>query len=148
MNPQALLISIRPRFAEMIFNGTKTVELRRVCPRVRKGDLALVYVSSPLMEVQGAFEVASVITDSPAKLWIRVGKKTGITRTEFMNYFSGKKQGHALCIKRAWKLGAVIALSSLRQQARGFQPPQSYRYVCSATMPKALGARLELAGRN
>jgi len=53
----AFLISIRPRFAEMIFSGSKTVELRRVCPKVSVGDLALVYVSSPAMELRGSFEV-------------------------------------------------------------------------------------------
>lgn len=132
----------------MIFNGTKTVELRRVCPRVQKGDLALIYVSSPSMEVQGAFEVAKVISDSPTRLWMRIGKKSGVTRSEFMEYFSGKTLAHAVQIKRAWKLDSAIALSSLRQESRGFQPPQSYRYVGSEKMPKKLGARLELAGRN
>lgn len=132
----------------MIFSGTKTVELRRVCPRVRKGDLALVYVSSPSMEVQGAFEVAKVISDSPARLWTRIGKRSGITRVEFMDYFAGKTLAHAIQIKRAWKLDSAIALSSMRQESRGFHPPQSFRYVGSEKMPKKLGERLELAGRN
>src|SRR5258708_10947703 len=68
----AFLISIRPRFAEMIFSGSKTVELRRVCPKVSIGDLALVYVSSPAMELRGSFEVGKILTGSPTALWKKV----------------------------------------------------------------------------
>jgi predicted transcriptional regulator len=148
MKPQALLISIRPRYAEMIFKGTKLYELRRVCPRVRKGDIALVYVSSPSMELQGAFEIAEIVSDSPTKLWARVGNDTGLTQTEFLSYFREKKRAHAIRIKRAWKLSEPIALASLREDARGFSPPQSYRYVSSPKMPRKLGARLGMMGKN
>src|ERR1035437_3506082 len=92
MNNHALLISIRPRFAEMIFAGSKTVELRRVCPRISSGDLALVYVSSPTKELQGAFEVGKVISATPSVLWRKIGKKSGITRAEFFAYFQRSEE--------------------------------------------------------
>jgi predicted transcriptional regulator len=129
MNRHALLISIRPRFAEKIFDGSKTVELRRVCPKIVAGDLALVYVSSPTKEVQGAFEVARVITSSPTVLWRRIGKKSGVTRAEFFAYFHGKKEAHALVIKQAWKLAIPIPLTDLRRRKGGFRPPQSFHYL-------------------
>lgn len=125
----AFLISIRPRFAEMIFAGTKTVELRRVCPKVVGGDLALVYVSSPAMELRGSFEVGEIVTASPNALWKKVGKKAGVTRTEFFAYFKGKKIAHALFISRAWQLPAPIGLKSLRQSNGGFRPPQNFHYL-------------------
>jgi predicted transcriptional regulator len=100
------------------------------------------------MEIQGAFEVAKIISDTPVRLWARIGKQSGITRAEFMEYFSGKTRAHAVKIRRAWRLDSAIALSSMRQEFRGFHPPQSFRYVGSDKMPKKLGARLELAGRN
>jgi predicted transcriptional regulator len=125
----AFLISVRPRFAEMIFAGSKTVELRRVCPKVAAGDLALVYVSSPAMELRGSFEVGKIITESPTALWKKVGKKSGVTRTEFFAYFQGKKQAHALVIKRAWKLDAPVCLTTLRRRKGGFRPPQNFHYL-------------------
>lgn len=125
----AFLISIRPRFADMIFSGSKTVELRRVCPKVGAGDLALVYVSSPAMELRGSFEVGEIITASPSVLWSKVGKKSGITRAEFFAYFQGKKQAHALVIKRTWKLDVPICLKALRQRRGGFRPPQNFHYL-------------------
>ena len=36
---RALFISIKPEFVEKIFNGTKTIELRKSVPRVKKNDL-------------------------------------------------------------------------------------------------------------
>src|SRR6185503_3263930 len=65
MPNQALLISVRPRFAEMIFAGTKVVELRRLRPRIGTGDLVFVYVSSPVMALAGAFEVGEVVSGAP-----------------------------------------------------------------------------------
>ena len=129
MNSHALLISIRPRFAEMIFSGSKTVELRRVCPKLSMGDLALVYVSSPSKQLQRAFEVGKVISASPSALWQKIGKKSGITRKEFFAYFRGKTKAHALVIKRAWKLPAPICLTTLRRRRGGFRPPQNFHYL-------------------
>lgn len=129
MSKHALLISIRPRFAEMIFAGSKTVELRRVCPKISSGDLALVYVSSPTKELQGAFEVGKMISASPSVLWRKVGKESGITKTEFFDYFRGKTKAHALVIKRAWKLLDPVRLNSLRRRKGGFRPPQNFHYL-------------------
>lgn len=129
MSKHALVISIRPRFAEMIFDGSKTVELRRVCPKISAGDLVLVYVSSPARELQGAFEVLKVISVSPTALWRRVGDKSGISRKEFFAYFHAKKKAHALVVKRAWKLSAPICLKTLRRRKGGFRPPQNFHYL-------------------
>jgi predicted transcriptional regulator len=129
MNKHALLISIRPRFAKLIFDGSKTVELRRICPRISAGDLALVYVSSPIKELQGAFEVGQVISTSPQALWRKVGKQSGISRSEFLSYFQGKAAAHALVIKRVWKLPLPIRLTALRRRKGGFRPPQNFHYL-------------------
>jgi predicted transcriptional regulator len=129
MTQHALLISIRPRFAAMIFEGTKTVELRRVKPRAASGDLAFVYVSSPTKELQGAFEVAKVVSASPSDLWVTLGRRTGISRAEFRQYFAGKEMAHAIVIRRAWKLPLALPLPALRERGGGFQPPQSFHYI-------------------
>jgi|SRR5436190_22662932 len=129
MDQHAVLISVRPKFAEMIFSGNKTVELRRVCPKISAGDLAFVYVSSPTRELQGAFEVGKIISASPSALWKKAGKKSGISRREFFAYFQGKRKAHALMIKRAWKLSVPICLTTLRRRKGGFRPPQCFHYL-------------------
>lgn len=125
----ALLLSIRPRFAQQIFAGTKTVELRRVCPKVARGNLVLVYESSPTKKLRGAFEVSGVISKSPTALWNKVGHKSGVTRKEFFDYFKGKRIAHAIVIARAWELPNPICLTTLRQRHGGFRPPQNFHYL-------------------
>jgi predicted transcriptional regulator len=129
MSVHAILFSIRPKFAEMIFAGTKTVELRRVLPRVVAGDLALIYVSSPTRQLQGAFEIGKIVSGPPASLWKKVGCKSGLTRREFLGYFQGKRTGHALVIRKAWKLRVAVCLTTLRKRKNGYQPPQSFHYL-------------------
>jgi predicted transcriptional regulator len=129
MSKHALLLSIRPRFAAMIFAGAKTVELRRVRPTIEPGDLALVYVTSPVKEIQGAFKVGETVSATPAFIWKELGKRTGLTRQEFDAYFRGVNEAHALVIEEAWTLPKPVRLASIRKEKRGFRPPQSYHYI-------------------
>lgn len=129
MSKHVLLLSVRPRFAQMIFAGTKTVELRRVRPKVKAGDLVLVYVTSPTKEVQGVFKVARAVSGRPSAIWRKFGKRTGITRREFDSYFNGKSHAHALTIEETWLFLKPVRLSCLRKEKRGFRPPQSFHYI-------------------
>lgn len=129
MAEQTLLLSIRPRFAECIFAGTKTVELRRVRPRVNAGDRVLIYVSSPVMALVGGFEVESVLEHSPDWLWRKVGKESGLQRCEFLDYFDGAERAYAIQIARTWKCAVPSSLQELRKRVPGFSPPQSYWYL-------------------
>jgi predicted transcriptional regulator len=126
----------------MIFAGTKTVELRRVRPTIKAGDLVLIYVTSPTKELQGAFKVRSTVSGSPASIWQKYGTKTGVTRVEFDMYFSGKEQAHALIIEEAWTLQKPVRLACLRQEKQGFRPPQSFHYIRGGGYPSSFGIPL------
>mgnify|MGYP003393474299 CR=1 FL=1 len=124
----ALLLSIRPRFVEMIFAGTKTVELRRVKPRVQAGDLVFVYASGATKGMVGAFEVAGVTAAAPSSIWRKHNGGSGLKKPEFEEYFAGAPIGYAICIGRFWKLAETVPLKTLRKRRAGFRPPQSYHY--------------------
>ena len=142
MTKHALLLSIRPRFAQMIFAGTKTVEVRRVRPTINTGDLVLVYVTSPTKELQGVFRVGKTVSGSLGSIWNQFGEKTGLTLAEFDTYFSGKDQAHALIIEEAWTLSKPVRLACLRKEKRGFRPPQSFHYIRGAGFPSSFGIPL------
>lgn len=125
----ALLISIRPNFAEQIFSGIKTVELRRVCPRVETGDLVIVYASGHEKSLVGAFQVAAVIKSTPTNIWKRFGSRTGLKKTDFESYYANVEIGYAIEISRTWRLRTPVKLAHLRRQPGGFCPPQGYRYL-------------------
>jgi predicted transcriptional regulator len=124
----ALLISIRPRFVELIFEGAKTVELRRVKPRLEVGDLVVVYASGITMAIVGAFEVTGVTEATPKYIWRKHNGGSGLKKDEFDRYFDGKTTGYAIQIGRRWKLPCPISLQTLRQLRDGFRPPQGYHY--------------------
>jgi len=128
MTRKVLFISIKPRYAAMIFSGIKTVELRRTEPRVGKGDKMIVYVSSPTKEVTGECTVSEVEKDTPAKLWRRVRNKAGVTKEEFDDYFDGASQAIAIHVHKPKMFGNPVCLGTLRQDF-SIQPPQSFRYV-------------------
>jgi predicted transcriptional regulator len=129
LSNNTILLAIRPQYAKKIFDGVKTVELRRVRPRqVDKGDLALIYVSSPVKSLAGAFKVDEIIEKPLDELWTIVHKKAGISYEEFQDYFKGTKKGVGIFFTDSWKLPSPIPLDSLRDEWQGFSPPQSFRY--------------------
>lgn len=124
----ALLISIRPKFVELIFEGFKTVELRRVRPRLQAGDSVVVYASGSTMAIVGGFEVEGVTEATPKYIWQKYNGGSGLQKDEFNSYFDGKTTGYAIQIGKRWKLSCPISLQTLRQLHAGFRPPQSYHY--------------------
>lgn len=123
-------MSIRPQYANKIFAGTKTVELRRVKPKTLDGgDLIFVYVSSPVKSLVGAFRVASVVEKPLTPLWRAVRNHAGVTRAEFLSYYEGVDTGIAIFIKDIWLLPEPIHLAQLQKEVKDFYPPQSFRYT-------------------
>ena len=145
MNGTALLLSIKPRYADAIFAHKKTVELRRVRPRVGSGDLVLIYVSSPRCSLEGAFEVDEVLEGKPKTLWKRIAASAGVTRDEYLDYFGERETAFAIVIRKVWHL-APVSLSDLRKA--DIRPPQSYQYLDRLTATRlALPAVRSRRGR-
>lgn len=138
MNGSALLLSIKPCYADAIFARKKRVELRRVKPRVGPGDLVLVYVTSPRSALEGAFEVERVLSERPSTLWKHVEQHAGLNRQEFDDYFDGRNVAYAIVVRRVWRLSPVT-LSAMRKAK--IRPPQSYHYLDAKT-----AGRLSLGG--
>jgi len=134
---KALLLSIKPRFADAIFEGTKTFELRKVRPKLVAGDLVLVYVTTPRCRLEGAFKVGAVLEMPPEKLWLRVSGKCGVTRAEFMTYYSEKSTAFAIGVAEAWQLETAVGLNKLRTEE--IVPPQGYRYLTAGETASLLG---------
>ena len=125
----AVFLSIRPRFAELILSGAKSVELRRVRPKVCEDDLVLLYASSPVREVMGVCTVALVDVAPTSDLWDRYGCKSGLPRAEFDSYFEGAVRSVAISLRGARRVIEPRTLEELRERLPGFVPPQSFSYI-------------------
>lgn len=123
-----LLMSLRPRFAQAILDGSKTVELRRTRVSAQVGTTIIIYASAPIMSVVGIARLTSVDTDIPARLWRRHRKNLALSRSEFDAYLGGTEAATCLTLDSPQTLQTPYELAWLRDHAE-FRPPQSYRYL-------------------
>lgn len=128
-NSQILLISVKPKFAVKIMSGEKTVELRKSAPiNIKKGNVILLYVTSPVKELWGFCQIECIIKDNPTDLWKKVKKTAGISEKEFFEYFKNYENGYGLVMKNIQNI-EPIELENLKLSINGFYPPQTYCYI-------------------
>lgn len=125
---KALLLSVRPHFAESILAGFKTAEIRRQRPDVRPGTLVIIYATKPLGAIVGTARIADVSEGVPHELWAQHHDRVGISREEFDGYLENAVMGYILLLERVQRLVPLLTLEEMRA-ATSFKPPQSYRYV-------------------
>ena len=125
---KALFISIKPEFIEKILNGTKTIELRKSAPNIKKNDLIILYSTSPVMSIMGTCRVNEVVTAGPFKLWKDYSCFMGIDEKRYFDYFDGRDLAVGILLKEVEKMEEVIPLSLIRNKFKNFHPPQAFRY--------------------
>ncbi|MDQ0249554.1 putative transcriptional regulator [Sphingomonas kyeonggiensis] len=118
-----LLISIRPTFADAIFNGSKSVEVRRKIPPIKLGARLWIYVTKPVGEVRGIARVTEIVEGDPAEVWLACGSRTGLTRTHFDQYFDGSRTAYGLVLEEV-AVGHPVSMQALKALRAGFHPPQ------------------------
>ena len=126
-----LIISLKPCYADMVFEGLKKVELRRrIASQISNRDV-FIYVSSPVRELRGGFRVGQVWEGAPDDVWNIVADLSSINRREFDAYFQGKAVAYALEVTKVWEYESPVGLSWLRDLFDNFVVPQSWRYAKS-----------------
>ncbi|RZU16234.1 putative transcriptional regulator [Kribbella rubisoli] len=135
MSDRSLLLSLRPRFAEAILNGTKTVELRRRPIKAPHGTLVVLYASAPTMAVVGTARLVDVVALSPHTAWRRYRTTLSLSWSEFTTYLTGTDQAHLLRLDDVKELSRPHTLQALRRSAP-FHPPQSFRYLHPTDPPQ------------
>ena len=60
-----VLMSIKPVYAKLIKSGQKTIELRRIAPKVKSGDILVIYESSPVKRVTAFCEIEAMVVTEP-----------------------------------------------------------------------------------
>lgn len=130
---KTIVLSVKPKYAEMILSGTKTVEFRRVWA-AEKVSTVVIYASSPIQKLVGIVQVTDVVRVKPTTLWSYCSKRGGgLTKLELTAYFSGKETGFAVLLQNAKRLARGI---DPKQVIKDFAPPQSFRYMTVAEMRK------------
>lgn len=133
-----VLLSIKPRYVDMLASGCKTVEIRKRPVRVPAGARIWIYASSPRRQVVASATLEAVVMESPEEVWRVFGDRTGIDRQDFDAYVGEAEVVAALCLTEITELDAPVCL---RGEARASRPPQSYAYLRDAGLLRALEAR-------
>lgn len=133
-----VVLSLKPRFAEAILDGVKTVELRRTVPKIVVPTRALLYATTPVRALIGTCIITRVQSADLAVLWREYGSRSDLRYHEFQQYFNGMDAGTALALTQPRAFSQRIPLHDLRAKPRGFRPPQSFSYVDARTGDRLL----------
>ncbi len=120
-----VLLSIKPEFAEKIFNGTKKYEFRKNIFKSKNIDKVVVYVSSPMQYVAGEFEIETILNDNVDKIWEQTHDTSGISEDFYRKYFANHSKAYAI------RIGNVIKYKEKRKLSEynlNFAP-QSFVYL-------------------
>ena len=128
-----IVLSLKPRFAEAILTGDKTIELRRTEPKISSPTRALLYATTPVRALVGTCIIAGVRSIDLAVLWREHGSRTALLYHEFKRYFEGVEVGTTLTLTHPQPFSRKILLQDLRATPRSFRPPQSFAYVDTKT---------------
>ena len=124
------LLAIKPRFAEAIMAGRKTVEFRKT--RFSQPPRYIVlYTSTPIRQIVAYFEVAYIKELTPLGLWRRFRDAGAIGYREFCDCYARPTRGCAIVVATVWKLKRPVALEHVDA---GDSAPQSFRYLHSSSI--------------
>ncbi len=120
-----VLLSIKPEFANKIFDGSKKYEFRRSLFKDKSVTKVIVYASAPISRVIGEFDIDKVIKKEVHELWDDTKEHSGITKEFYLSYFKGKNEGFAIKVKQARKYEEDFCI----KEKFGKKPPQSFLYI-------------------
>jgi Uncharacterized conserved protein len=120
-----VLLSIKPEFAEKIFDGTKKYEFRKNIFKNKDVDTVVVYASSPWQYVIGEFKIETILSDDVDKIWEQTHEFSGITEDFYRMYFAHKTNAFAIKIGHVTRYKRHKYLSDYNVNSA----PQSYVYL-------------------
>lgn len=120
-----VILSIKPQFAEKIFNGTKKFEFRRTLFKNKAVTKIVVYASAPVSRIIGEFEIDEILHTELDFLWNNTEEHAGITREYYFEYFDGKEMGYAIKIKDTKRYESSYSI----EEKYGIKAPQSFAYI-------------------
>jgi predicted transcriptional regulator len=119
-----VILSIKPQFANKIFEGSKQFEFRKAIfknPDIKK---VIVYASSPVQMVIGEFEIDQIISNDPHTIWKQTRSRSGISEDYFFEYFQDRNIAYAIKVKKAKRYKNALCL----RKDFNLLPPQSFMY--------------------
>ena len=123
---QMLLISIKTKYSNQIFNGTKIYEYRRKSiGEKNKSKKIYVYSSEQEKAIVGYIIVDKILSGNLEYIL----NTTNNRDEDIIKYFDGCNICYALKIKNAVKFKDPVLLNEIKKHDNNFAVPQFYRYI-------------------
>lgn len=134
------IISIKPRFAEAILSGLKTVELRRRIPTMHPKTRLWIYATRPVGAVVGSATLDRVVKGDPDRIWMDYGSHAGVSHDHFLEYYEGANEAVCLFLTEVARRSPV-SIDQLKCIQAGFHPPQVMKKItrCEAASISVAG---------
>lgn len=139
---KVLVVSIKPEFANKIFSGEKTIELRKATPNVQKGDIIIIYVTNPVKAFKGIGKVEEIVQGTPKVIWKNYSKSSGISKETFFDYYSNAYKAVGILLCDIQELESEISLNDIILHLPKFSPPQTFKYSSKAEIQKIINMSL------
>ena len=117
------VFSLKPKWAELILTGRKTVEMRRTAPK-HMIDRILIYDTGKHM-VTGVVRVKGMASGYPLSIWEQYGEASKLTRDEYMEYAGARTTMYAFTLTYPQRFAAAKSLSEYGIE----RAPQSWCYL-------------------
>jgi predicted transcriptional regulator len=124
-----ILISLKPKYADHIFGGTKTVELRKRRLKIQPGARVWIYATAPTAAIRGYANLDRIERGSPVQIWKSLGTFTGISKDEFDAYFARCEIAYGLVLTNVMEMKIALTLDQIRKVVDDFHPPQFYCHL-------------------
>lgn len=120
--PKNIVLAIKSKYAQMIYNGEKAYEYRKKFPI----DVERVYLyeTSPVQRITGYFEVGLILKGFAEALFDFTNFQ-GLSRAELTRYLKGK-EGKAILTKKFHKYDNPVDPYLVYDP---WYPPQNFRYI-------------------
>jgi predicted transcriptional regulator len=123
----SLLMSVKPKYADSIFAGSKRVEIRKHFSTKHVGQTIAVYATKPISAIVGKATVGGVYSGPPSEIWDIYSSKLGCSKTEFDAYVGSSNKIMAIELENAetYKTATPLREMSAFLQ-KPLHPPQSF----------------------
>jgi predicted transcriptional regulator len=136
-----ILISLKPKHANNLFHGIKTVELRKRRLKIAVGTRVWVYATAPTAAICGYAKLVRMASGSPSQIWESLGSQTAVSKEEFEEYFDTCEIAYGLVLGDVMAMQPTLSLEGIRKAVGDFHPPQFYCRLNGAKKSMRLSSR-------
>ena len=123
----AIILSIKKRFLDLIENGEKKWEYRKIIPT--QSISYLIFYCPEEKAILNISKVGKILVDSPQTVVAQTHKESGVREAGLLSYLEGREKCVAYQILDFFKLDPIFKKEEIQKRYPGFKGPQSFMYL-------------------